>query len=421
MKKNILHSFLFEGIHKGFTVVSAILIARILGPECKGQYALVTYVAAIVVSFVSVGLANAQIHLRRKYDLEKVTSNILFIALIIGILGISIEVIIIPFFLNSVFQGIDFHLILLIIFTIPIKVLSLSLKRVIQSKYDIRIYNYLKLIEPILFFVFLLASFLILTVSLKILIYTYLFACLLNFIITLIYVSLKVKIRIRFIDKSVLSDIIIYVLKVGPGGLLGFFQYRIDVFIIGYFLESYLVGLYVAGMAIAEIVWRIPAAVVNVLQPKLANSKDDEAKQITPLIFRQTFILVMLICMILGLFSKSILNLIYGSEFISAKYVLQIILPGVLFISMWKILLNDLNARGFPQYYSISALVGVFVMVVLDVALINSLGIEGAAIASTLAYFVSFISITYFYLTNTNQSIVILLPRRNDIIMLFKR
>ena len=75
MRRAIIHSFNNEVLRKFIAVISAALIARTLGPSGKGQYALLTYFAAISVSFVSVGLANAQLFLKRKYILEKVTCS----------------------------------------------------------------------------------------------------------------------------------------------------------------------------------------------------------------------------------------------------------------------------------------------------------------------------------------------------------
>ena len=79
------------------------------------------------------------------------------------------------------------------------------------------------------------------------------------------------------------------------------------------------------------------------------------------------------------------IRLIYGEDFLASSIILQIFLPGVVFISLWKILINDLNARGKPSYYSLSALIAVIIMVSLDFILITFK--RGNKICDTAAVF----------------------------------
>jgi O-antigen/teichoic acid export membrane protein len=416
MRRAIIHSFNNELLRKLIAVISAALIARALGPSGKGQYALLIYFAAISVSFVSVGLANAQLFLKRKYTLEKVTSNILFVSLILGLTAFVIMNLLVEFALQNIYKDVSKHLVFLTTIAIPFRLVTLSMKRVLQSEFKIKSYNYLKMIEPVVFLFLLISSYLLINININHIVIIFVLSGIINFLVTVLYIRNKVIFRIAHIKFDVLKSIGHYVIRVGPGGLLGLFQYRIDVFIIAYFLNDYSVGLYVAGMAVAEIVWRVPAAIVNVLQPKIANGSDDEAKLVTPQAFRLTLLVVAFLCAGIGLFNTEILLILYGVDFIEAEMVLRIILPGILFISLWKILLNDLNARGFPQYYSFSTIAGLIVLITLDVLLIDRYNIIGAAIASDVSYLVSLCAIVFYYLRNTNQRITDLIPGRRDLV-----
>ena len=418
MRRAIIHSFNNEVLRKIIAVISAALIARCLGPSGKGQYALLTYFAAISVSFASVGLANAQIFLKRKYSLEKVTSNILLVSIILGLTVFVIMNLLVELALQNIYKDVSKHLVFLTTITIPFRLVTLSMKRVLQSEYKIRSYNYLKMIEPVCFLFLLISSHLLIDISINHLVIIYVLSSIINFLITVLYIKNKIIFKIVHIKFDVLKRIGHYVIRVGPGGLLGLFQYRIDVFIIAYFLDDYVVGIYVAGMAVAEIVWRVPAAIVNVLQPKIANGSDDEAKLVTPQVFRLTLVVVAFLCAGIGLFSTQILLILYGVDFVEAEKVLRIILPGILFISLWKILINDLNARGFPQYYSFSAIAGIIVLITLDVLLIARYNIIGAAVASDVSYLVSLCAIVFYYLRNSNQRITDLIPGRRDLVYL---
>ena len=414
MKRAIIHSFNNEIIRKIIAVISAAIVARFLGPVGKGQYAIITYYATISFSVLSIGFSNAQLYLVRIFSLDKVSTNVLFLAACLGIIACGISMFVGSILENLLFRNIDFLLVVLGLSTIPIKLLTLSLRRVLQSKNEIKRFNNLKLVEPTVF-LFLVLVYSVSKLDLKDVVLAYSMASIVNLGITTFFVRQVVCIKKSLIEWSVVKSIVSYIVRIGPGGLLGLFQYRLDVFIIAYLLDSQRVGIYVAGMALAEIVWRVPAAIVNVLQPKIVSITDDEAKDITSSMFRLTFIFVSILCILIFFLGRNLVLLFYGNEFLESHMILRYILPGVLFISLWKILINDLNARGFPHYYSLSAIVGLLILIVLDFILINKFDLIGAALASTVSYLCSLIVIVIFYLRNTSQSFSILIPSLYDL------
>ena len=185
MRKVILHSFNNEIVRKGIAVISAVLLARTLGPEGKGQYALLTYVAAIAVSFASVGLGNAQIFLKRKYPFERVTSNILFLSLLLGIAAFIVINLAIEYIFDSIYNGINSRLVFLVTTTVPFKLITLSLKRVFQSGFKIRTYNYLKVIEPVVFLLLLVGCYCFFDVDIELVVLLFVSSGILNFFLTI--------------------------------------------------------------------------------------------------------------------------------------------------------------------------------------------------------------------------------------------
>src|SRR5206468_9360361 len=75
--------------------------------------------------------------------------------------------------------------------------------------------------------------------------------------------------------------------------------------------------------------------------------------------------------------------------------------PGIALSSQSVILYGDLNGRGKPGVSTISTLVSLVGTVVLDLILIPSSGIIGAAVASTCAYTIEFFVVVWFFLRHT--------------------
>ncbi|MDP2895577.1 MAG: polysaccharide biosynthesis C-terminal domain-containing protein, partial [bacterium] len=188
-----------------------------------------------------------------------------------------------------------------------------------------------------------------------------------------------------------------YGLRGHIGNVLQFFNYRLDVFIVNYFLGPAAVGVYGVSVALAELLWYLPNAVGFVIFPKAAATKPEVMNLFTPRVFRITLGLTALGGVGLALFAKPLIAFVYSSAFIGAYPAMLALLPGVVLLGSGKVLTNEIAGRGFPHYNSINAGVALVLTVVLDVLLIPRYGIMGAAIASTVSYTAIFVTAVIFY------------------------
>ena len=182
------------------------------------------------------------------------------------------------------------------------------------------------------------------------------------------------------------------VLNLGLRGQLGnlatFFNYRLDVFIVNYYLDSVQVGLYAVGVLVTEALWQIPNAAALVLFPRTARTLNEGAAEFTCFVLRQVFLVASVSGVALALVSPVLIPLVFGVQFSPSAAVIWWLLPGVIALSLAKVICADLAARGRPEFSSIFAFVSLVVTVVLDLALIPRMGIKGASIASSAAYIV---------------------------------
>ena len=192
--------------------------------------------------------------------------------------------------------------------------------------------------------------------------------------------------RIREASKSLIPTMIFGV-RGQAGTLANFFSYRLDVFMVNYFLDASQVGLYALGVLVSEALWQLPGIVSTALCPRTARTVGAGADSFTCSVLRQVFLVTMVAGLVIALVSPVALPLIFGARFAPSVAVVWWILPGTMIFSLGKVSGADLLGRGLNIYNPISSYIGVVITVVLDWFLIPRMGIQGAALASSIAYF----------------------------------
>jgi O-antigen/teichoic acid export membrane protein len=172
------------------------------------------------------------------------------------------------------------------------------------------------------------------------------------------------------------------------GNVAMLLNYRLDVFVLNYFLNPAQVGLYALGVVISESLWQIPSAASVALFPRSARAADRDANYFTCFVTRQVLLLAVALGAAMALASPVVIPLIFGARFASSVAVIWWILPGTVALAAGKVMAADITARGKPEYNSIIAIAVGVLTIVLDLLLIPRMGIRGAALASSVAYFV---------------------------------
>ena len=173
------------------------------------------------------------------------------------------------------------------------------------------------------------------------------------------------------------------------GNVAAFFNYRLDVFIVNYFLDPAHVGLYAIGVAASEALWQIPQAAAVALFPRTARTVNENASNFTCLIMRQVFLISCISALAIALVSPWAVPLIFGARFSPSVPVIWWLLPGAVALSLAKVASSDLAGRSKTGYSSAFGGLALGVTVILDLLLIPRMGIQGAGLASSAAYTVN--------------------------------
>jgi O-antigen/teichoic acid export membrane protein len=101
---------------------------------------------------------------------------------------------------------------------------------------------------------------------------------------------------------------------------------------------------------------------------------------------RQVFAISCLSAAGLGLVCKWAVPLVFGKQFGSSVAVIWWLLPGTVALAVAKVAASDLAGRAKTGYSSVFGLMAFAATVILDWELIPRMGIQGAALASSIAY-----------------------------------
>jgi len=170
---------------------------------------------------------------------------------------------------------------------------------------------------------------------------------------------------------------------------------HLDVLIITYFLPLLQVGIYNVVLPAALLFLFFGRATTTILFPMASElwARRDYQRLTAgiKLIYTYSFLLAVPLILTAGLFAEEVIILLFGKEYIAGRLALQILLGGVLFYIITFSNHSIISAIGKPIVVTKIVVVAALVNVVLNLILIPKLGIVGAAIATAVSYFSTFL------------------------------
>jgi O-antigen/teichoic acid export membrane protein len=175
------------------------------------------------------------------------------------------------------------------------------------------------------------------------------------------------------------------------------FNYRLDLFLVAAFVSRAGAGQYTVAVGLAESVWWLSSSVALVLMPRLTEMEPERAAEMTPLACRSTLLASILAAVVLVIISGPAIDILFGEEFSPAQTPLVLLMPGIIAASASRVLGSYLFSQGRIIYNTYATFIALGLTIALDFALIPSLEVEGAAIASSIAYTATLIATLYWY------------------------
>jgi O-antigen/teichoic acid export membrane protein len=395
----------------------AIVIARVLGPEGKGAYSLVILVPALLalVGNLGIGMANTYFGGSRKHDWAELSSNSLVSALALGIV-LALAFLAYFFIANPTFlKDIEPRCLVLATLAVPLSLLTAYFNSILLGQYRINEYNLVYLAQSGALLVLVLLLLLAAKGDIFSAIVAWGGSTLAAAILSILLVRRATSIKWSFYPQA-FGDSVKFGIKGYLGNVIQFLNYRVDMFMVAFFMNLTFVGYYSVSVAMAEALWYFPGAVGTVIFARTPGMKTEEANVSTPRICRNTFFITILAAVVLFALSRYIITLFFGSAFLPALRPLWILLPGIITLSICKVLSNEIAGRGRPMINTAAASVSLAVNIPLNLLLIPRMGIFGAALASTVSYSVTAVIVLVAFLKiSGNRWIDTILLKREDL------
>ena len=195
-----------------------------------------------------------------------------------------------------------------------------------------------------------------------------------------------------------------------------FFNYRLDMFMINFFMGITYVGYYSISVGFAEMLKVIPRTIGFVLFPTTVSTNKKDAAELTAATCRHSFFLSLILCIVAAFFAKYVIEIIYGKIFLPAYLPILALLLGMLISSTGSLTSAYLCGIGKVIYSTIITSTELIINIVLNIILIPIYGILGAAIASSICYSYGALLGIFFFLKNTDINLKdIYLIKKSDL------
>lgn len=427
MEKLFRHSiitFFSEILVFVFGFLGLIIITRALGPDGKGLYSLILLVPSLMLTFGSFGIGAANIYFigNKKYKVEDIVSNSVVVVIFLSIILIATFWILFQFdffrnFINS--DRIPLSYLWLMVLSIPVSLLLSFFQNVIRGKEKIVDYNLARLLENGLNFLAIFVLLVILKGGVTSAVFAYLLSISGALIFTTYLVRRISKITLK-LNYKLLKDSASYGWKVYFANMISFLSYRIDMFLLVFLLSPAnsiaQIGFYSVAVSMAEKIFIIPGVFSTVLFPKISSVSSGEANLVTPKIVRHTFAIVLLISIMLAFLAKPIILIFFGSAFLPSIIPFIALLPGIVAFSIGGVIAADLSGRGKPEWAIFTSIACVITNVALNFYLVPKFGILGAAISSSIAYWIDTLIILIVFVKISGRKVSdILFLKKSDL------
>lgn len=373
------------------SLITSVLIARMLGPEGRGIFAVAFSILAIGVQFGNLGLHTSNTYLVAKdsKSLPQLLANSLVIS--IGLGGSLAILTWLIFYFWPNLAPINGLVLTLALGFIPFNLASLFLRNLLLGLQDIKAFNKVELFSKILTVLLLSLVYFLKSVTVEIVFAVGMLGILTSCVWA--FWSLR-KHFTHILQPSILvfKESIGYGLKTYLACFFAFLVLRADLLMINYMLDVGQAGYYSVSTSLADLLYLLPTAISTILFPKLASMGSEKDKwAMTQKVMRISGLILLPIILTAILLAHPIIVFFFGQSFEPAIDPFIILCIAMYFYGVNNIVGIYLASIGMPWFAVYVWIIASILNIVINLYLIPAYGISGAAFSSLICYFLVFI------------------------------
>jgi len=408
MFKKSLLTFISEILIVIIGIGTTIIINRGLGPINKGYYAFIILVSSTLSMVLEFGFSTGlSFYSGKKISIstDKWKSFSILLTFIFLVLS-TISTFILLLFYNDQ-RG---YFIILMLFFVQIS--SKFTLGIYLGTLKIKLFNIIRTL-PIFIEITLLIAFVIMNVTLTPLNISLVYF--LSFFVPLIlsiYFLFPFKFQLPSFKELV--SITKYSFYIYIANLMSFLNYRIDMFLISFFLKPEYLGWYSVAVFIIEKTRLLSQSTSLV---NFALKVNQEVKDTFEFSMRVVNSINILVSFMVVLLAYPLVMLLYSPAYKESILPMIILAPAILASGYAKMLSSELSGDGIIKIQLFASILSVFLNVLLNIVLIPKFKIVGASFASLFSYTFNTIIILLFFLKHYKKSFKrMIIVDKNDII-----
>ena len=370
----------------GLSIISNVILARALAPQGRGLYALALVAPSAVALIANLGISQALVYYlaKRIYTRDELIGQVLSLSLILGgaaTLGLfAVEALA----GGVILPGVPPSLVFIAGASIPLALFfycSLSFEQGLENFLG---FNAIYLVNAVALLVLLVPLALARgNVTLAVTAWS------LSWVPT---AAVGVYLLSRAGPLNVHLDLTV-VRRLLGFGIVGYLSFmtnylnlRLSTFLVNIFTNATQVGYYAVAVTLAETIWYISTAASTVLAPRVAGGEGAATDITTGRVSRVVLWTSAAAALALAVTAPIVIRILFGSAFNPSVVVVWLLLPGIITLSVARVLSSYLLGKNRLKIDLGASVAGLVVTLALDILLIPRYGVAGAAIASSVAY-----------------------------------
>lgn len=387
--QRVMGVFATRVVRYGVGFVTSFVLARVLGPPGRGAYYLVTLTPTTLMALGQLGLPSAVSFFagRGRSGAALLRMSLMLVAVLSSIL-IGATLLALPLLHGSVLKAAPLELVRVALLSLPFQFLASFAGSALIGRQILRNYNLILIAQSLL----MLALIVLLVGILDLGVLGAVAANVATAGAAAVATTLELRRTVRRDHEEAarpgihLGELAAYGAQSYPASVAGFFNYRADVFLLSALLgDVQAIGLYSLAVSLAELTFFVPDSMATVFFPRVASSDRRTADDLAPVVSRFTVLVTALAAVSLIPIAVAAVYLVIP-DFAPSLPAFLIILPGIVALSVSKILSSYVSGLGLPLRVALVSSAALGMNIVANLMFIPTYGFYGAAVASLISY-----------------------------------
>jgi len=407
------------------SIVTGVIIARILGPEILGSWVLLSIVSAYAEGFgrLKTDIASVYFLGSKKADELEIFFSTTFFAITSGLLitGILLwQIDLLESFLFHNIVGTHTEQLYFVILVIPFEFLLYNYTYFYIALEKVTLYNRIKVIQAVTNFIMICGLLFILNLNL----WAIVIAKIVSVLGTLLYCILAFKKKqvrnlISLWNPLLNMEILRYAFNFYIIGVIGNVNRLTVKTISASFFNASNLAFYNQGESSGRFLNVIPNSLATILYPRISGTEDNkQSLEISCQAFRLNLVLMSLFGVMLYIFADPIITMLYGDAFKPTAEVLKLAIPGFVIGSSALTLKSYFEGKGQASIIAKIQMIPVILQIPLAYYLVARFGLYGAAISLSIGTAFYGLVVLLAFMWKYKLSIKTIFPNSSDIFVL---